>query len=384
MTGVPAVVAVRVDVPPAPYDVLVGSGILGEVATTVGDRRRVAVVSQARVAELYAARLLEALPSAELFLMGDGEDHKTIATVGDLARRFAAAGLLRDDAVVALGGGVVGDTAGFAAAVYHRGVDVVQVPTTLLAQVDSAIGGKTGVNLPEGKNLVGAFHQPIGVVADVATLADLPAREYRSGLGEVAKYALLEGVGGELDTLLREESTAVLGREPTVLADLVRRCATIKARVVAGDPEERTGSRATLNLGHTLAHALETAGRHRLTHGEAVAVGLVFAGALAEATGRIDAATADRYRSLPAALGLPVRVPAGPAGGAAGGGTDGASEGDDGVEVGSDALLALMRRDKKAAGGFTFVLPGPGGVERVDDPPAGALARAFAAVGVRG
>jgi len=379
---------VEVELPSGSYEVTVGSGILAAAAAAVRDRRRVAVVSQAAVADLYAARLLDDLPQAELFLMGDGEEHKTLATVDDLTRRFAAAGILRGDAVVALGGGVVGDTAGFAAAVYHRGVDVVQVPTTLLAQVDSAIGGKTGVNLPEGKNLVGAFHQPVAVVADVSTLASLPAREYRSGLGEVAKYALLEGVGGDLDTLLREDVTDVLGRDPAVLAALVLRCAAVKARVVAADPEERSGSRATLNLGHTLAHALETAGRHALTHGEAVAVGLAFAGALAEALGRVDAATAERYRSLPAALGLPVRVPAGVGNGSAPSGAapapgSGSAPGPV-ADPGADALLALMRRDKKSAGGFTFVLPGPGGVDRVDDPPAGALARAFAAVGVRG
>lgn len=380
MTGrprVPAPVVVRVEVPPASYDVVVGAAILASAAEVVRDRRRVAVVSQAAVAEHHAAPLLGALPQAELFLMGDGEEHKTLSAVDDLARRFARAGLLRGDAVVAIGGGVVGDTAGFAAAVYHRGVDVVQVPTTLLAQVDSAIGGKTGVNLPEGKNLVGAFHQPVAVVADVSTLATLPPREYRSGLGEIAKYALLEGVGGELDVLLRENTAEVLGCEPVVLAGLVARCAGIKARVVAADPYERTGARAVLNLGHTLAHALETAGRHILTHGEAVAIGLVFAGELAEATGRIDAATAARYRSLPAALGLPERVPSGDM-------IDGTAPGDGSVKVTADALLALMRRDKKAAGGLTFVLPGPDGVERVDDPPAGALARAFAAVGVRG
>ena len=168
--------------------------------------------------------------------MGDGEEAKTLATVEELCRAFARWGLLRGDAVVALGGGVVGDTAGFAAAAFHRGISVVQVPTTLLAMVDSAIGGKTGVNLAEGKNLVGAFHQPVGVVADTETLATLSARDFRSGLGEVAKYALMSDVvldpTGLVD-LLRLKTSAVLNRDPEVLGDLVARCIAIKAGVVA-------------------------------------------------------------------------------------------------------------------------------------------------------
>ncbi len=169
---------VTVALPDAPYDVLVGAGALAEAGALLGDRRRVAVVSQPGVADFHAPALLASLQQAgvttDLFLIGDGEDAKSLATVDDLCSRFASWGLLRDDAVIALGGGVVGDTAGFAASVYHRGVSVVQAPTTLLAQVDAAIGGKTAVNLPEGKNLVGAFHQPRAVYADVTTLSTLP------------------------------------------------------------------------------------------------------------------------------------------------------------------------------------------------------------------
>ncbi len=261
---------------------------------------------------------------------------------------------------------MVGDTAGFAAAVYHRGVDVVQVPTTLLAQVDSAVGGKTGVNLPEGKNLVGAFHLPVAVVADTATLSTLPEREFRSGLGEVAKYALMPQ-GAEVADILDARRDDVLARDPDVLGDLVRRCIAIKQAVVDADPQERTGVRATLNLGHTLAHALETAGGYDLRHGEAVAVGLAFIGELAYATERVDRDTAARFRDLPAALGLPVDVP-------------------DGDALTPAALLAVMRRDKKAKGGLTFVVPADRGrvLETVDDPPAAALEHALRAVGVRG
>ena len=369
MTGAAGAARVTVAVPPPdrPYEVLVARGARTRVGELLGGRHRVAVVSQAAVADRHAPAVLDALgPAAEVFLMGDGEAAKTLRTVEDLCRRFSRAGLARTDAVVALGGGVVGDTAGFAAAVYHRGIDVVQVPTTLLAMVDAAIGGKTAVNLPEGKNLVGAFHQPIGVLADPDTLATLPAAELRCGLGEVAKYACIaeaEGDPGGLVDLLARRAGALRAGDPEVLVEVVRRCAQIKAAVVAADPHERTGRRAVLNLGHTLAHALEVGTDFGLTHGEAVAIGLVFAGALAGACGRVTPDVVDRYRGMVVDLGLPDRVPSGA-----------------GAEAGE--LLALMRRDKKAAGGLTFVLPGDGGISRVDDPPPEALTEAFAAVGI--
>jgi 5-deoxy-5-amino-3-dehydroquinate synthase len=357
---------VKVEVSP-PYDVLVAPGALGEAAAMLPEIRRVAIVSQSEIAARYVDALRSAVDAdTDVFLMGDGEEAKTLATVEDLCRRFAAWGLLRGDAVIALGGGVVGDTAGFAAATYHRGVAVLQVPTTLLAMVDAAIGGKTAVNLPEGKNLVGAFHQPVGVLADTDTLATLPEQEYRSGLGEVAKYALLGDVVADptgLVELLRLKTTEVLARDPAVLGDLVTRCVQIKADVVARDPEERTGLRATLNLGHTFAHALETAGGYGLSHGEAVAIGLVFAGALAGGCERVGPDVVDRYQAVPATLGLMTEVPGGEA-------------------LDPDALLELMRRDKKASGGLTFVLPGPDGIERVDDPPEHALRYAFQSVGI--
>jgi 3-dehydroquinate synthetase len=292
---------------------------------------------------------------------------KTLATVDDLCRRLADWGLLRGDAIVALGGGVVGDTAGFVASVYHRGVAVLQAPTTLLAQVDAAIGGKTGVNLPEGKNLVGAFHQPVAVLADVATLATLPPREFRAGLGEVAKYALMPG-GDEVALVVRERAEEILVRDESVLGRLVGACAAIKAGVVAADPEERTGLRATLNYGHTFAHALETVGGYELLHGEAVAVGLVYASALAGALERIDARAVDHHVEVLRALDLPTTVPGG------GAGPD------------RESLLEVMRRDKKAVGGLTFVLPAARGgevtLEAVHDPDRRALDLAFAAVGV--
>ncbi len=350
------------------YDIVVGPGATALVGDVVGARTRVAVVSQAGLAERYAAPIVASLVdrsiAAELFLIGDGEPAKSLTTVEALCRQFAAWGLLRGDAVIAVGGGVVGDTAGFAASVYHRGVAVVQVPTTLLAQVDAAIGGKTAVNLPEGKNLLGAFHQPIAVLADTSTLTTLPEREYRAGLGEIAKYAFLDGAPeppGDLAEVLVRDAEAIDGRDAAVLASIVARCAAMKAAVVAADEHERLGIRAVLNYGHTLAHAIETLAEYDVLHGEAVAIGLVFAGTLARALKRVDAAWLARQHDVLAALRLPMVAPPG---------------------LARAELVAVMRRDKKSEGGLTFVLPGPSGVTRVDDPPAHALDVAFAAVGV--
>ncbi len=265
------------------------------------------------------------------FEVGHGEAVKSLTTVEELCRGWATWGLTRADAVVAVGGGMVTDVAGFAAASYHRGVPVVHVPTTLLGMVDAAIGGKTGVNLPEGKNLVGAFWQPTAVLCDLDALATLPPRELRSGQGELAKYHFLTG-----DDLLDLD-----------LAERVAAAVRIKAAVVAADeredPADRRG-RAVLNYGHTLAHALEVETAHDLRHGEAVGIGLAYAAALARRLGRVaDDRVAEHHRVL-AAYELDTTLPAG---------------------ADPDRLLALMGRDKKAIGGLTFVLDGPAGVEVV-------------------
>jgi 5-deoxy-5-amino-3-dehydroquinate synthase len=305
------------------YDVLVGPGARHRLLEVLPvGVRRAAVVTQAAVGVPVDPGV-----EHEVFLIDDGEDAKCMETVEDLCRRFARWGLTRQDVVVAVGGGVVTDTAGFAAAVYHRGVPVVHVATTLLGQVDAAIGGKTGVNLPEGKNLVGAFWQPAAVLCDTEVLEALPPREYLSGCGEMAKYHFLGG--DHLEDLPLEERVAA--------------CVRIKAAVVAAD-ETESGLRATLNYGHTLAHALETAGRYDLRHGEAVAIGLVFAAELARRLERIDDDRVERHRTVVAGYGLPSRLP----------------EGAD-----ADALLTLMARDKKAVDGLTFVLDGPRGVDVV-------------------
>ncbi len=352
------------------YEVIVGAGALSELGALAQAYRRVVVVSHQRLLELHGAVLPlelareadgDADPGTWFVLIDEGEQAKTLDTVQYLCRAFAAGGLLRGDVVIALGGGVVGDVAGFAAAVYHRGIAVIQAPTTLLAQVDAAVGGKTAVNLPEGKNLVGAFHQPVAVVADTATLTTLPDREFRCGLGEVAKYALMPK-GEAVAAIVDRDLPKVLARDADALGELVAACVEIKADVVARDPEERTGLRATLNYGHTLAHALETGEDHSLAHGEAVGIGLVFAASLAHALERVGADVPERVTGLMERLGLPVTVA---------GGT-----------LSTDDALVLMGRDKKSQGGLTFVLPGATGLERVDDPPRAAIERALHAVGV--
>jgi 5-deoxy-5-amino-3-dehydroquinate synthase len=321
------VITVEVALADRTYPVVVGAGVRSELAALLpAGARRVAVVSQAGIP-------VDVDPGREhqRFEIADGEAAKDLATITALCSAWARWGLTRADAVVAVGGGLVTDVAGFAAASYHRGVPVVHVPTTLLGMVDAAIGGKTGVNLPEGKNLVGAFWQPLAVLCDTDTLGSLPARELRSGRGELAKYHFL--TGADLLSLDLEAR----------IAEAVR----IKATVVAGDEREDPGNprgRAILNYGHTLAHALETAGRYDLRHGEAVAVGLIYAARLAHRLGRIDAARIAQHQAVLAAYDLGGTMPAG-----------------------SDAaqLVELMGRDKKAVDGLTFVLDGPEGVEVV-------------------
>ena len=343
---------VRVPLGASAYDVVVGPGARHRLAELMPPgAARAAVVTQAAVPVEVVTGLEQ-----RSFFIGDGESAKSLATVETLCRELSRWGLSRADVVVAVGGGVVTDTAGFAAAVYQRGVAVVNVATTLLAQVDAAIGGKTGVNLPEGKNLVGAFWQPAAVVCDTEVLGSLPPDEYRSGLGEMAKYAFL-GV---------EDLTSLS------LEDAVAACVRCKAEVVAGDEREDVGglrpdrvdsragrSRAVLNYGHTLAHALETAGGYRLRHGEAVAVGLVFAAELAHRLGRIGTDRVEEHRRVVRAYRLPEEVPAAVA------------------DVGQ--LLDLMAHDKKAVDGLTFVLDGPAGPEVVSgvarEEAAAALAR---------
>jgi len=327
------------------YAVRVGPGARREVATFLPPTAaRAAIVTQPGIDVSVELPLPH-----EVFEVPDGEAAKTLDVVGGLTSAFSRFGLTRHDVVVAVGGGSVTDVAGFAAATYHRGTPVVHVATTLLGQIDAAIGGKTGVNIPEGKNLVGAFWQPLGVVCDTDTLETLPDRERRSGLGEMVKYAFL-GV----------EHLDALG-----IVDQVAACAAAKAAVVAAD-ERESELRMVLNYGHTLAHALEAAGFADgpgrdgvdLRHGEAVAIGLVFAARLARLLGRIDDDRVDRHVELVSSYGLPTTIP---------------------PVIDADEAIAAMGRDKKATAGLVFVLDGPNGVEVVRDVPISAIRAAFEA-----
>ncbi|MGZ8605322.1 MAG: 3-dehydroquinate synthase [Actinomycetota bacterium] len=322
-----------------PYDVAIGAAVLehaGSLLPELAGAERAFVVADAVVAERYLGPLERGLSGRHLSSVHlgvpEGEEAKTLQTATVLHRQLATQEAHRDDVVVALGGGAVGDLAGFVAATYMRGVPFVQVPTTLTAQVDAAIGGKTAVNLPEGKNLVGAFHQPVAVLADVGTLATLPDREYRSGLAEVAKYGLALDL--ELLERLERDPGPVLAREPRALEELVATCVRAKAAIV-GQDERDAGRRLLLNYGHTLGHALERldafAGR---SHGEAIAIGMVFAARLSEARGLAPAGLAARHVRLLASLGLETGGPLPDPG----------------------EILAAMKMDKKYRGGVRFVL----------------------------
>ena len=330
-------ITVRVPLGDRSYDVLVGHGARTELAAILPTTaRRAAVVTQEGIPLVVDPGI-----PFERFVIGNGEDHKSLGTIEELCRGFARMGLTRNDVVIGVGGGMVTDVAGFAAASWHRGVSVVHVSTSLLGMVDAAIGGKTGVNIPEGKNLIGAYWQPSGVICDLDALATLPPRELRCGRGEMAKYHFLAG-----DDLLAMDE-----------AERIARCVQIKAEVVASD-EREGGRRALLNYGHTLAHALEIATDHSMAHGEAVAVGLVYAARLANVLGRIDA---DRVQQHIDVVGgeyeLSTSMPAG---------------------LDNQALVTLMGRDKKVlSDGLTFVLDGPNGVEVVPGVPSDAALEAL-------
>ncbi len=294
------------------YPIHIGAGILGEAslyAPCAG--RAVAVVTNPVVAPLYLARVQAALQAAGARVVPvtveDGEQAKRWQVLEQVFEALLAARLGRDGAIVALGGGVVGDLAGFAAAVYQRGIDFVQVPTTLLAQVDSSVGGKTAINHARGKNMIGAFHQPRAVIADVATLDTLPDRELRAGLAEVIKH------GAALDAAflawLEQNMEGLLARERPALVHAVRRSCELKAAIVAQD-ERESGARALLNFGHTFGHAIETAsGYGTWLHGEAVAAGMVMAARLSAHAGLLAASDSDRLVRLIARAGLPVVPP---------------------------------------------------------------------------
>lgn len=342
-----------------PYTIAIGPGLLADGAALAQHvrGRHVLLVSDSIVAPLYAGTVREALHAARpdlaigTFILPAGEESKTLAHFGHAIDALATLGATRDACVVALGGGVVGDLAGFAAACWMRGVDCVQVPTTLLSMVDSSVGGKTAVDIPQGKNLVGAFHPPRAVFADTGALATLPPRELRAGLAEVVKYGAIRDA--RFFQWLEQERGALLAMDTDALALAIAASCEHKAEIVARDPLEK-GERALLNFGHTFGHAIETeqgyggVGNDNLNHGEAVAVGMVLAARLSAQLGMAPAADADRLEQLLAAYGLPVRIPAG---------------------LAPEALLARMRLDKKnLAGRLRLVLwRGLGQAEVVPD-----------------
>lgn len=342
----------RVETAP-PYDVLVGGGVLSSLRSVLTDFEGVAVLTDENVAPLYLEQL-ELPAEAVVVEVPAGEGSKSLATVERVLDRLVSAELTRGACLVALGGGVIGDLAGLCAALFLRGIAVVQCPTTLLSQVDSAVGGKTAVNLKGGKNLAGAFHQPRAVLADTATLATLSELEFASGLGEVLKCALL---AGEDDlAALEASSSALVLREPAAVEAAVARCVALKARVVATDPRE-AGARKQLNLGHTFGHAIEhVAGFGAVPHGLAVAAGLGLALAESAHQGLLrDSELPSRVASLSRTLGLPAGL-------------------DDlnqrfGLSLSLDALRPSMAKDKKrVAGEVRLVLPVQAGQVALDAP----------------
>jgi 3-dehydroquinate synthase len=324
---------IRVELGARAYPIYIGKGILADESLYAGHlvAGRAAIVTNAVVAPLYLERVRRALTVGGArtidIVVEDGEQAKDWRTLERVFDALLGARCDRQTVIVALGGGVIGDLAGFAAAVYQRGVPFIQVPTTLLAQVDSSVGGKTAINHPRGKNMIGAFHQPLAVISDVATLDTLPDRELRAGLAEVIKHGL--ALDARFTEWLEMNIERLLARDPAALTHAVRRSCELKAEVVAVD-ERESGRRALLNFGHTFGHAIETGlGYGSWLHGEAVAAGMVMAVELSARSGTIGQAEVDRVRALIARAGLPVAGP----------------------DLTPDRYLELMAVDKKAAGG---------------------------------
>ena len=337
---------VRVGLGERAYDVLIGNGLIdraGALLQTAIPRRRTAIVTDETVAALYGERFIASLKAqgftGRLIALPPGEETKSFDGLADLSDRLLALELDRRDVVIALGGGVIGDLTGFAAAIYKRGIGFVQIPTTLLAQVDSSVGGKTAIDTPRGKNLIGAFHQPRLVLADLDLLSTLPERELRCGYAEIIKYGLLGDA--PFFAWLETNGTRVLALQPDAVAHAVHRSVEMKAEIVAED-ETETGRRALLNLGHTFAHALEaeTGFGDGLLHGEAVGAGMALAFRFSAASGVCSGADAKRAVAALAAARLPTRL--------------------DDIRIApfaADRLIAHMAQDKKAEGGrLTFVL----------------------------
>ena len=335
------------------YDIQIGSGNLAELSTFLRGQtgsHHAVLITDGNVDSLYADKLGDQLTDdswdVHILVVGPGELSKSSEVAAELWETMLEEGADRQSIVVAVGGGVVGDLAGFVAATFARGLGFFQVPTTLLAQVDSSVGGKVGINLPGAKNMVGAFWQPLGVLIDVDVLQTLPDREYRAGLAEVVKYGVILDAG--FFAYLEDQTDAIHAKDSSVLQTIVERCCRLKADVVENDERDITGLRAVLNYGHTFAHAFEAAGKYgQLLHGEAVAMGMMCAARLAERMDRVDAAFVGRQQALLEALQLPLAQ----------------------CDYDVDELVTLMHHDKKVEDGrLRFVLPDKlGHVELVRD-----------------
>jgi len=358
---------VRVDLGSRSYDIEIGSGLLSSLGVFVASRNTVhhaVIIADANVAS-FASRVEQSLLAVSarttLLSVPPGEESKSIAVAERLWNELLEAQTDRKSLVIAVGGGVIGDLAGFVAATFARGLPFFQVPTTLLAHVDSSVGGKVAVNLPAAKNMVGVFWQPSGVLIDVDTLRTLPEREYRAGLAEVVKYGVI--LDEHFFGTLERHWEALLNRDPATLVDVIAHCCRLKAQVVSQDERETTGLRAVLNYGHTFGHAVESvAGYGEFLHGEAVAIGMTCAARLARILGRIDEATVHRQQQLLERLALPTALPA----------------------FKHQELIAAMRHDKKVEfGKLRFVLPSRiGHVELVDGVEVHQIEQALTGTGV--
>ena len=346
-----------------PYPVIIGRGLLEDLTRVLDGRHRVAILHQptlAATAEAIRDALAAKGIDAHRIEIPDAEAGKELPVLGFIWEVLGRIGIDRRDAVVSLGGGAATDVAGFAAATWLRGVDVVHVPTTLLGMVDAAVGGKTGINTDAGKNLVGAFHQPLAVLVDLATLESLPRNEIIAGMAEIVKAGFI--ADPVILDLIEADPQAALDPSGDVLPELIRRSIAVKADVVAAD-EKESALREILNYGHTLAHAIERRERYRWRHGAAVSVGLVFAAELGRLAGRLDDATADRHRTILTSLGLP-------------------------VDYDADALpqlLEYMAGDKKSRAGVLrfVVLDGLAKPGRLEGPDPALVVGAYSEIGVR-
>jgi len=347
------IVRVPVDLSDRGYEIYIGSGLLRQTAQHVQSSiavTQVVAISDSNLKTTHAQLVTDNLAQAgivcDLITIPAGEGSKSLRIVEQIWNEMLAFKADRQTVVIAVGGGVVGDLAGFVAATYARGIPLIQIPTTLLAQVDSSVGGKVGINLASAKNMAGAFWQPIRVLIDPLVLHTLPDREYQAGLAEVIKYGVI--MDAEFFALLEDHVEEIHAREPGLLKTIISRCCQLKAQVVEQDERETTGLRAILNYGHTFCHAFETVTNYgRFLHGEAVAIGMMCAARLAESMGRIDQQLISRQAALLTACNLPLTV----------------------SDIDPEALLAAMQHDKKVEHGkLRFVLPTRmGHVELVDD-----------------